>query len=164
MYDFVLSGANYYDNFARDAYTENAEVCIIDDIDKSLTLPNDGIDYIGTDVGNLYTIVGGEDDGKVVDWTWIKEHTLHDINKTFQIKGTSLFGASDMNYVTFNGETRRILFDVVTLNGAKKSIRRFIPHKKTVTVTEDDIIELKKFNDIVTSSSFSSFSQVNDRG
>lgn len=164
MYDFVLSGANYYDNFARNAYTENAELCITDDINKSLTLPNDGIDYIGTDVANLYTIIGGEDDGKVVDWTWIKEHTLHDINKTFQIKDTSLFGASDMNYVTFNGETRRILFDVVTLNGAKKYIRRFIPHKKTVTVTEDDIIELKNFNDIITSSSFSSFSQATDRG
>ena len=127
-YDFVFSGANYYDEHSRVAHSNSSRLTITDDITKSLMLPNEGIDYLGADVAHLYTIVGGEDDGRVVDWTWLKEHTLHDINKTYKIKDSSLFGADDMNYITVDGKVRRLLFNVITLKRAKQYIRRFIPY------------------------------------
>lgn len=161
-YDFVFSGANYYDEYSRVAHSNSSRLTITDDITKSLMLPNEGIDYIGADVAYLYTIVGGEDDGRVVDWTWLKEHTLHDINKTYKIKDTSLFGGDDMNYITVDGKVRRLLFDVITLKRAKQYIRRFIPYTQTVEVTENDTEELYNFNDIITSSHFPTI--INDKG
>ena len=62
-----------------------------DGISKLKTLPSDGKDYLIGDVSRQYLLLDeekSEGENQIVDWLWVKQNTLHDIDKYYKFEIT----------------------------------------------------------------------------
>ena len=106
--------------------TEKTEVSALKE------LPSDGKDYLSGDISKQYlllNVVNDEGEHPIVDWTWVKQNTLHDIDKFYRFTFDDKLYYSHQygNCMAFDGKTRWLFYDIVELQDGDNVIRRFRP-------------------------------------
>lgn len=72
-----------------------------DGISKLKTLPSDGKDYLSGDVSRQYLLLdeeNSEGENPIVDWLWVKQNTLHDIDKYYKFEKKDENGNVEFRY------------------------------------------------------------------
>lgn len=124
---YVYKAANNADLFNRIGESEST-VISIGEVSNLTSIPQDGIDYLSGNVASRFIV---EEDKIKVDWIWVKENTLHDVDKLYKWvleDGKELFGGEQSGNFTFDEEQRHALYEIVTLNRDGDLIRRFRPY------------------------------------
>lgn len=136
-------------------------------------LPNGGVDYLEGDASSMFVNLDGipNDNGEypTVDWLWVKQNTLHDINKHYKwtIGDLELFGGQRSDMFKFGEETRHALYKIINLKRGEETIRRFMPYiaSGTLDISNRAILDeaTSKFN-TDTTFGLRSYDRNNDRG
>lgn len=144
-YKYYYKGANGDDTFNRLGQSDVMTLSV-GDVSNLDILPNKGTDYMQGNSSQLYTIA--EENDRKVDWLWVKQNTLHDIDKHYKWTledGKELFGGDKSGNFMFGDEQRHALFEVITLQRNAVSIRRFRPYIASGTL---DITKREELNTV----------------
>ena len=133
-YNYNFKAYNYNDLHNRPSEENLAKFTIGTNVGELSDLPYDCVDYLNGTVESQFDLLdekNDEGDYKKVDWLWVKQNTLHDIDKYFKFVSKDndvvYFGHQYNNDFSFNDEPRRVLYDIVTINREGEISRRFRP-------------------------------------
>lgn len=160
-YTFSFSASNFNDIFNREGISDYASFSVTDKLDTLLSLPSNGNDYLGIDDGRMFIKT---DNQEVIDWLWLKQNTLHDVNKSVVYEDTinnrKYFGGFDNKKFTFNDNPICVVYDILEVVSNGVYYRRFIPYKGSTTseifqsptnlMSCDDIITDKEIHTLYT--------------
>lgn len=133
-YNYNFKAYNYNDLHNRPSEENMAKFTIGTNVSQLSDLPYDGVDYLNGTVESQFDLLdekNDEGDYKKVDWLWVKQNTLHDIDKYYKYVSADndvvYFGHQYNDDFSFDGETRHVLYDIVTINREGEISRRFRP-------------------------------------
>lgn len=149
-FKYTFSAYNINDRHNRIGNSDTKPFVMADGISKLKTLPSDGKDYLIGDVSRQYLLLDeekSEGENQIVDWLWVKQNTLHDIDKYYKFEITdenknvvkTYFGHQYCGDLSFDGKPRWLLYDIVSLKDGENVIRRFRP-----VIVNTDMSEYKK--------------------
>ena len=132
-FNFKFKASNINDVYNRMGESNSYTVTIGENIDQVISLPSDGVDYIEADSLSWFTI--DDNSSKQRSWKWLKENTLHDVNKSFCYKldeDTYLYGDDTMGSFIIDDGTnvtdKEVLYSVLNVNNGDTYHRRFVPY------------------------------------
>lgn len=151
-FDYTFSAYNINDRHNRIGNSDTKPFVMADGISKLKTLPSDGKDYLSGDVSRQYLLLdeeNSEGENPIVDWLWVKQNTLHDIDKYYKFEKKDENGNVEFRYfghqycgdLSFDDKTRWLLYDIVSLKDGENVIRRFKP---IIADTELDMGQYKE--------------------
>lgn len=138
-YRFFFRACCAKDTRFRFASTLDKSLVVKNDVTRLLTLPNNGVDYIGEDVREQFEIVDEtnlDKEGSIVDWYWVKSNTLQDVDKRWSF-GSGIVGGELNDAFGFVWKDsgvdievkKRVLYKVITLRRDDGSlVRRYTPY------------------------------------
>lgn len=131
-----------------------------------MTLPSNGIDYLSDDTSKIFVVNDGNEN---VNWMWVKENTLHDINKEVSFQNGKYFGCNDCGSFIFGNPStttnvnRYAVYEIVTLKDGDTVYRRFKPYRGS-TSSLGSSTKLKSVNDVVKTRASSKYQKMTDKG
>lgn len=159
---FTLRAQNENDIFNRDGNVTET-ITINSNLSSLLSLPMDGSDFFDSDVSKLYNIVGTEE---YVDWLWVKQNTLHDVNKEVSFNDGKYFGGSDCgSFIVGSGSTPNsyAVYETLSITDGITTHARFRPYLGSTSSLSSPTI-LRAVNDIVKASATCKFQKISDKG
>ena len=155
-FKFAFTAANKNDIYDRMAVTADKTFEITQNISNLVSLPSNSVDYLSDDNTQMFTLTNADQSVEVKDWLWVKQNTLHDVNKTYSFKNGTLFGSDDCDKFTYNGATRYALYEIVKLHNGVEEFRRFKPYTgstssitgKTELKTADNVLKVTSANNV----------------
>ena len=100
-FDYTFSAYNTNDAHNRIGHSDTKKFVMGDGISKLKTLPSDGKDYLSGDVSRQYLLLdeeNSEGENPIVDWLWVKQNTLHDIDKYYKFEKKDENGNVEFRY------------------------------------------------------------------
>lgn len=175
VYDFsngsaVTKSFKFTAQNANDLYNRNGEkeqwITLNKELTNLLTLPSNGVDYFTDDASKVFVV---EETGENVSWLWVKQNTLHDINKKFSFSNGKYFGSDDCGSFIFGNPSttttvnRYAVYEIVTLKDGDTTYRRFKPYRGSTTSLGSSTT-LKAVNDVVKTTASSQYQKFTDKG
>lgn len=156
---FVLKAANENDLYNRKG-SVSGSFQVTNNLTNLLSLPNDGVDYFTDDTTKMFT---NTETNEVVDWLWVKQNTLHDVNKSISYQNGKYIGSDDSGYFKYGTSVRHAVYEIVSLSDGSETIRRFKPFRGNTSNlgTKTNLVGV---NDLIKDTTSAGYQKFTDKG